>query len=240
MRAVIPQIAPHRLSASQQRSMLAEANAERIRLDMVPVAPTQNQLAHLLEPPPARRVAVPSTLVVPVERTDVQLFGDVRYPSKQLLPIAPVLRPLSSEQRSLLPTGAWNDDYFVQPKEFSDDELIQAYGMSVHDERGAESDAMSDGPTRTRQGTAELPAPTLRVRPFHFRHVRFAQPDYPSPSVMQEGLRREEQNRLRQQVRQLQIQQEAMMRQVRQYQQAAIEAPPQQPAHAQRKRHRAR
>ena len=167
------------------------------------------------EAPPSRAelagIHVPSAPCALPTQVDNQLtvLDDTGYKEKQKLPIAPVLNEVSAEQVHLMPPGAWNRDYFIQSKEWSDGELMHAYAQQSDDTRqgqcghcgvvSADADekdelcrkctdegfiAPEDRPMR--KGMAALPRATLPARPFHYRHVRTAMPDIPEPSKMQE------------------------------------------------------
>jgi hypothetical protein len=166
-------------------------------------------------PPPSRAEiagihvpAAPCTLPTQVDN-QLAVFNDTGYKEKQKLPSAPVLNEVTEQQVHLMPPGAWTRDYYIQSKEWSDGELMRAYAQQSEDTRQGQCahcgvvtvDAdekhelcqkctdegfMAPEEQRMRKGMAELPTATLPARPFHFRHVRTAMPDYPEPSKMQE------------------------------------------------------
>lgn len=148
------------------------------------------------------------------------LEGQMEYPEKQILPMAPVLCDVAKE---LLPRADMRDkflhqdDYFVQPQEWTDAQKIMVYQHALTDARRGrcvtcdrivaycdESDTRNDQcvhctqegtldtldepMTHTRKGCAQLPPPLMRARAFHFQNVRHAIPDYPQPSEIQ-GMR---------------------------------------------------
>lgn len=198
----------------------------------------------MMNPPPSRAeiagVSMPERLVMSDQQsTALTCHGQSEYPEQQKLPIAPVLLPMRDEHKEMLPLGDWGDDYFIQQKQFTDDELMMVYNKQIQDRRqGRCTECGKVSPSnhtsscwdacpecgalpsteQTRKGTAKLPTPTLRARPWEFRNVRHFVPDMPSPSSMQQMQRNlEHERRLRIQAT-IRLQQEMHLRRISQLQ----------------------
>lgn len=193
----------------------------------------------LMHPPPSRAtiagVGLPKHLVMHDQKsTALTCHGQSEYPEQQRLPIAPVFQPMCEEQKEMLPIGDWGDDYFIQQRQFTDDELMAVYNEKIQDKRrglctecgkvslGRYSSTCWDAcpdcgnlpSDRTRKGMVQLPIPTLKARPWEFRNVAHFVPDMPSPSSiqqMQRDLERERQLRIEATVR---LQQEMHLRKI--------------------------
>lgn len=174
-----------------------------------------------------------------------------QYPMTQKLPIPPVLLVTPEDLVRQLPAaehrGIQQHDYYVQEREWSDDQLMAGWHATVPDTRQgrcthcntvtADSDGavcnkclvngmVDESAMRTRKGSAQLPIPTLPAAPFHFRHVKHAMPDYPGPSQMQELLKREETRQRLQIADAIRVRQELHHRKIAQFQEKQVTEDP--------------
>ena len=103
--------------------------------------------------------------------------------------------------------GNWSGGYLFQERQFTDDEMIGAYQMAIQEQRPG-----ADPRCTERKGCVPLPDPTIQTKPFHIRNVKYAAPDLPLPSEMQELRKQLETRSLEDDV---QARQERHMRRVR-------------------------